>query len=388
MENGSTTTVVLSIAAWYILTALSSISLKQALTSETVTPLWASVLVSVPPCLGYLTQTIRRPIHSSSNPTWVMILLGLIQGLYILTLFLSFSLEGVALTYTIKALEPMGNLCLLRLLGRPAHVTPLSFLSLCFLPYGIFLSQRRSDSWTLGRGLGCALFNVGLTSVRSVLLKLYTYNPTMSYLHISAFGLLFLIPAALLVGGDDFDLGGWITSSNLIFGVASFVGYNFASFFVLSNVDPVLHGACNVLKRSTTVALAMMIIPEEAASLPPHQLFGVGFTFVALGVYAYGRSRPSRKIRLARLAFIAMVMVSQIFLPISQTSHRNAMYRRIFAHITSWFGHFLSPLHLCNIAVNTPSNTLEKIMCLCVPTGRRARAVVMIFRPDHHLPYF
>lgn len=109
----------------------------------------------------------------------------------------------------------MGNLIVLRLIGRPAHVTPLSFLGLCFLPYRIFLSQRQSESWTLtlpGWGLGFALFNVALTSVRSVPLKLYTFNPTMSYFHISACGLQPLVPATLFVRGENFAPGRWMTS--------------------------------------------------------------------------------------------------------------------------------------------------------------------------------
>ena len=265
-----------------------------------------------------------------------MILLGLIQGLYILTLFLSFSLEGVALTYTIKALEPMGNLVLLKILGRPAHVTQLSFLGLCILPYGIYLSQHQSENWG-PRGLGFALFNVALTSTRSVLLKLYTYNPVMSYFHISAIGLLFLIVAVVLnVGFDDFAPVQWMTSPNLIFGVTSFVGYNFASFFVLSNIDPVLHGACNVLKRCTTVALAIVMIPQEAAMLTPQQLFGVGFTLVALGVYVYGRTtRSNNKIRLVRRSLTVMVSlqlftINQSILPTMHTANFNSIDRHNF----------------------------------------------------------
>ena len=351
--------VVLSIVVWYVLTAISSISLKQALTSSAetltplITPLWSSVLVSILPCLGFLLPTVRAAttssINNNSNPKWVMILLGLIQGLYILTLFLSFSLEGVALTYTIKALEPMGNLILLKLLGRPAHVTQLSFLGLCFLPYGIYLSQHQSENWG-SRGLGFALFNVALTSIRSVLLKLYTYNPVMSYLDISAIGLLFLIVAVLNVGFDDFAPVRWMTSPNLFFGVTSFVGYNLASFFVLSNIDPVLHGACNVLKRCTTVALAIVMIPQEAAMLTPRQLFGVGFTLVALGVYVYGRTtRSNDKIRLVRRLLTAMVSLQymftinqSIYLPTMQTANFNSMDRHTHNYVV-WTFPFAPP---------------------------------------------
>jgi len=99
---------------------------------------------------------------------------------------------------------------------------------------------------------------------------------------------------------------------NLIFGITSFVGYNFASLFVLSNVDPVLHGACNVLKRCLTVGLSILMIPQEAL-ISPQQLFGVVFTFIALlGVYAHGRSRPNGGIKLARCALIAVVVSQQI----------------------------------------------------------------------------
>ena len=105
---------------------------------------------------------------------------------------------------------------------------------------------------------------------------------------------------------------------NLIFGITSFVGYNFASLFVLSNVDPVLHGACNVLKRCLTVGLSILMIPQEAL-ISPQQLFGVVFTFATLlGVYAHGRSRPNGGIKLARCALIAVVVSQQIL-----TSHQS-----------------------------------------------------------------
>ena len=169
----------LSIGIWYFLTATSSISLKSELASNTITPLWMAVLVSALPTLGFLSPSVRAA--RSDNPIWVLMLLGTIQAMYTLTLFLSFLLEGVALTYTIKALEPLANMCILRLIGRPAKVTSLSLLGLCFLPYGIFMSQMSSVGGFTPRGLGFALINVALTSVRSILLKVYTYDPSVSY---------------------------------------------------------------------------------------------------------------------------------------------------------------------------------------------------------------
>jgi len=101
----------LIIVIWYILTATSSISLKQAMSSRIITPLWASILVSVPPSLMWLlSPSIRRRASTGDISTRVIGLLGMIQALYVLTLFISFNIEGVALTYTIKALEPVGNM--------------------------------------------------------------------------------------------------------------------------------------------------------------------------------------------------------------------------------------------------------------------------------------
>ena len=230
----------------------------------------------------------------------------MIQALYTLTLFLSFLHEGVALTYTIKALEPIGNLCVLRLVGKPTHVTSLSFLGLCFLPCGIFLSQISSSNFTL-LGLAFALFNVALTSVRSVLLKIYTYNPSISYFHISTCGLLMLMPATLV--RQDFPLWEWMTSPNLLFGIVSFTGYNFASFFVLSKVDPVFHAACNVLKRSVTVVISLLVLPR--GTLSSQQLVGIGITLIALAVYAFGRSIPSDNLKLSkrRMSFYGLTLV-------------------------------------------------------------------------------
>ena len=298
----------LSIGIWYFLTATSSISLKSELASNTITPLWMAVLVSALPTLGFLSPSVRAA--RSDNPIWVLMLLGTIQAMYTLTLFLSFLLEGVALTYTIKALEPLANLCVLRLIGRPAQVTSLSLLGLCFLPYGIFMSQMSSVGGLSPHGLGFALMNVALTSVRSVLLKVYTYDPSVSYFHISTCGLLVLAPFALHVG-CNFSPWDWLTSPNLLFGVASFVGYNFASFFVLSRVDPVFHAACNVFKRSITVGISILISPQGALS--PQQLVGIMITFISLGVYALGRLRlcdniahSKRRMSWCGLVFLAL----------------------------------------------------------------------------------
>ena len=64
----------LIIVIWYILTATSSISLKQALSSRIITPLWASILVSIPPSLmWFLSPSIRRRASSSDSiPTRVL----------------------------------------------------------------------------------------------------------------------------------------------------------------------------------------------------------------------------------------------------------------------------------------------------------------------------
>ncbi len=187
-----------------------------------------------------------------------------------------------------------------------------------------------SKSWTLG-GLGFALFNVVLVSFRSVLLKLYTYDPSMSYFHISACSLSALIPAALYYVRQDFHPWVWMASSNLLFGVLSFVGYNYASFFVLSKVDPVLHAACNVLKRCVTVGISILIMPR--GTLSPQQLLGICITFVSLGVYACGRSLPSVNSKLTCICLglaMAFVVVSNMFLiyphvlsPFSVTRHVN-----------------------------------------------------------------
>ena len=233
--------------------ATSSISLKQAMSSRIITPLWASILVSVPPSLMWLlSPSIRRRASTSDISTRVIGLLGMIQALYVLTLFISFNIEGVALTYTIKALEPVGNMWILRVIGRPTHVTRISLMGLCILPFGIFLTQI-SSSVNLS-GLVYALVNVILTCVRSVLVKHYTHDPSVSYFQISAYGLLALMPGALLAI-HDFSPQIWMADTNLQFGVASFIGYNCASFFVLSMVEPILHGALNVFKRCITVTL-------------------------------------------------------------------------------------------------------------------------------------
>jgi hypothetical protein len=209
----------------------------------------------------------------------------MIQALYVLTLFISFDIEGVTLTYTIKALEPVGNMCILRIIGRPTHVTRLSLLGLCILPCGIFLTQI-SSSVNLS-GLVYALVNVILTCVRSVLVKHYTHDPSISYFQISAYGLLALIPGALLAI-HDFSPKIWMTNTNLQFGIASFIGYNCASFFVLSMVDPILHGALNVFKRCITVTLSILVVSQEQALLSQRQLLVI--TFIGLGIYASGRS--------------------------------------------------------------------------------------------------
>jgi len=296
----------LSIRIWYFLTAMSSISLRAEFASETITPLWAAVLVSVLPCLGFLFPSVRAA--RSKNPIWVLMLLGMIQSLYVQTLFYSFLIEGVALTYTIKALEPIGNLCILRLVGKPTHVTHISFLGLCVLPCGIFLSQMSSKIFSL-RGLSFAMINVVLVSVRSVLLKLHTYDPSISYFHISACSLTVLIPAAL-IASQEFSPWDWMVSSNLLFGIASFVGYNYASFFVLNKVDPILHAACNVLKRSVTVGISILIMPQGALS--PQQLLGIGITFASLGVYACGRSMLSVDLKKTQLGLVLVCLVGYI----------------------------------------------------------------------------
>jgi hypothetical protein len=81
-----------------------------------------------------------------------------------------------------------------------------------------------------------------------------------------------------------------MTNTNLQFGIASFIGYNCASFFVLSMVDPILHGALNVFKRCITVTLSILVVSQEQALLSQRQLLGVVITFIGLGIYASGRS--------------------------------------------------------------------------------------------------
>ena len=169
-------------------------------------------------------------------------------------------------------------------------------------------------------------------------------------------------------------------------GVTSFVGYNFASFFVLSNIDPVLHGACNVLKRCTTVALAIVMIPQEAAMLTPQQLFGVGFTLVALGVYVYGRTtRSNNKIRLVRRSLTVMVslqLYNQSILPTMHTANFNSMDRHNFVVWT----YFHLPLQSevgawgsrNTIAVNILSNIKVKITLSYVHTEMLVRSLVII----------
>lgn len=53
---------------------------------------------------------------------------------------------------------------------------------------------------------------------------------------------------------------------NLQFGVASFIGYNCARFFVLSMVELILHGALNVFKRCITVTLSILMVAQEAGA--------------------------------------------------------------------------------------------------------------------------
>jgi hypothetical protein len=231
-------------------------------------------------------------------------LLGIIQTLYVLTLFSSFLLDGVALTYTIKALEPICNLCLLELIGKPADVTPLSFIGLAFLPFGIFLSQYSSRSFT-NIGLSFAIANVCVTTLRSVLLKVYTCNPDKLYFHVSAYGALALVPVTLFFR-QDFSPRFWLMSSNLLIGVVSFIAYNLASFFVLSKVDPVFHASLNVLKRGITISVTILILPRE---LLPWQLVGIGITFVALGVYVYGRSQSSRVSKRVMSALFGIMII-------------------------------------------------------------------------------
>jgi hypothetical protein len=81
-----------------------------------------------------------------------------------------------------------------------------------------------------------------------------------------------------------------MADTNLQFGVASFIGYNCASFFVLSMVEPILHGALNVFKRCITVTLSILMVSQEQALLSQRQLLGIVVTFIGLGLYASGRS--------------------------------------------------------------------------------------------------
>ena len=228
---------------------------------------------------------------------------------------------GVAATHILKALEPVVAVVLSRwLLGSRIPPRRAASVAIVVLGLGIFMmplpllkwiSENRvldsvkghsgSVSWDTGVNLAipalvttCACCTVAL---RNVLLK---GGNTLSPPPPPPLGLLVCCVVgagtgslALLVTFLPFGWGGAGGSVLRMSGVNAglcFVGYNLASFNLLSELSPVGHAVGNASKRLCVLATALYLL-GEGKSITPTQLAGASLAFVGMMNYNLAGTR-------------------------------------------------------------------------------------------------
>ena len=226
---------------------------------------------------------------------------------------------GVAATHALKALEPVVAAVFSRwLLGSKLPPHRAASVAIIVLGLGIFMIPSKllkciSEKWGLASSeghSGSSTRDVGVNlavpalvttcaccavALRNVLLKRVDPPPPPPPLGL-------LVCCIVAAGAGSFALMmpflpfSWEGAKESLLRMSSvnaalcFVGYNLASFNLLSELSPVGHAVANASKRVCVLVTGLYLLGEDK-SISPWQLVGVSLAFVGLASYNLAGTR-------------------------------------------------------------------------------------------------
>eukprot|EP00276_Gloeochaete_wittrockiana_P008389 CAMPEP_0184664928 /NCGR_PEP_ID=MMETSP0308-20130426/54916_1 /TAXON_ID=38269 /ORGANISM="Gloeochaete witrockiana, Strain SAG 46.84" /LENGTH=336 /DNA_ID=CAMNT_0027108621 /DNA_START=112 /DNA_END=1122 /DNA_ORIENTATION=- len=299
--------IVISIAAWYIFSALATLYNKIVYTEKcpcspaalTLGQMLAGAIFAGASILAGVRS--YQPMSREQAKSVILLSIGHVLGNFATNM--SIMAVAASLTHTIKAAEPVFAVILTRIfIGEKGSPLMYASLGIIVLGVGMASSGNLSMNWT---GLITALISNLCFSSRNVLSKLsygkHSFDETNLFFHMSWLGALIWIPFSgiqmyqFLISPDDgvtvadaaingpIKIGGGCLTVVFLASVFHWL-YNQCSFLVLSQMSPISHAVANCMKRAVVILSALMYFHT-----PVNSVTGSG-TFLALfGVAAYSR---------------------------------------------------------------------------------------------------
>ncbi|CEM07668.1 unnamed protein product [Vitrella brassicaformis CCMP3155] len=296
---------------WYAFNVLYNVDNKRALNLYPL-PLTVSalqMLVGIPIfMLPWLTGIRPKPKIYNSEGVKQLAIQGLFHASVHISAVIALGAGAISFVHIVKAAEPVTT-SVLSAVVLQNYLSPLTYLSLVPIIFGVSLASLKELSFTWRAFIGAMVSNVG-SSLRGIYSKKAmgdkdklgeNLTPSNMYAILTIFATMFLVPLALfdmksIVPVWNNALANGITGKQIIRHVVGsgfwYYLYNEVAFLSLSRLNTVSHAVANTFKR---VALILASVIVFGTKFTPLGALGSAIAVGGTLLYGVSKSLESKK---------------------------------------------------------------------------------------------